>query len=197
MKIKIAPNASKKLKSLPADILAQVDSKLLAGETGLDVAKWLQQGKHYPEDDVYALKKILERYRKGELRARTIERIATAQKTDATHTVAKRMNAMDELQDLCSQQRYRLDKLLMREGNTVENGILLKDATREIEVMKNLLVDLGRLQLETGVIARAPKNYKGSITDANGVTATFEWTEEQEKLFAELEGLEQHGNRTG
>lgn len=194
MKIKVQAGTSKKLKALPKEVLSVVDTKLLAGEPALDVARWIQDdAKQLQDDELYALKKLLERYRKGELRARTIERIATAQATEATHTVAKRMNAMEEMHDLCMQQRYRLDKMLMRESEMAAKGILLKDATREIEVMKTLLVDLGRLQLETGVLARAPKSYKGSITDANGQTATFEWTEEQEKLFAELEGME-HGS---
>jgi hypothetical protein len=190
MKLKVNPASHKKVKSLPPDILAQVDSKLLSGESGLDVAKWLQDdAKQFVGDDVYNLKKTLERYRQGELRAKTIERIATAQKTDSTVTIARRMNALEEMQDLAKQQRARLDAMLMRESQ-MPNGILLKDATREVAMMKDLLVDLGRLQLETGVLARAPKSFKGSITNPDGTVKHFEWTEEQEKLFAELEGMD-------
>jgi hypothetical protein len=189
MKLKVNPTSHKKVKSLPADILMQVDSKLLSGESGLDVAKWLKdECKLCADEDLYNLKKNLERYRQGELRARTIERIATAQKTDSTTTIAKRMNAMEEMQELAIQQRARLDRMLMKESE-LPNGILLKDATREVAMMKDLLVDLGRLQLETGLLARAPKSFKGSITDPSGVVTQFEWTEEQEKLFAELEGV--------
>lgn len=188
MKIKVNPASHKKVKSLPSDILARVDSKLLAGESGLDVAKFLQEDcKIFVGEDLYGLKKNLERYRQGELRARTIERIATAQKTEGTATIAKRLNAMDEMHDLVIQQRHRLDRMLMRESE-MPNGILLKDTSHEARLLKDLLVDLGRLQLETGVIARAPKTFRGSITDPDGTTKQFEWTEEQEKLFAELEG---------
>jgi len=190
MKIKVNSASHKKIKSLPADILAKVDSKLLSGEGGLDVAKWLQEeAKQFVGEDPYNLKKSLERYRQGDLRARTIERIATAQKTDNLSTVVKRMNALEEMQELAVVQRNRLDKLLMKEAD-MPNGILLKDASREVVVMKDLLVDLGRLQLETGVLARAPKSFKGSVTNPDGTVKHFEWTEEQEKLYAELEGAE-------
>lgn len=190
MKLKVNSASHKKIKSLPADILAKVDSKLLSGEGGLDVAKWLQEeAKQFVGEDPYNLKKSLERYRQGDLRARTIERIATAQKTDNLSTVVKRMNALEEMQELAVVQRNRLDKLLMKEAE-MPNGILLKDASREVVVMKDLLVDLGRLQLETGVLARAPKSFKGSVTNPDGTVKHFEWTEEQEKLYAELEGAE-------
>ncbi|CAA2141502.1 hypothetical protein [Hyphomicrobium sp. ghe19] len=190
MKIKVSPQASKKIKSLPPEVLATVDSKLLLGESGLDVAKYLQNDcKQFVGEDIYNLKKSLERYRQGDLRVRAIERITTAQKTEKTSTIARRMNAMEELDTLAQQQRGRLDKMLMKESE-MPAGILLKDATREIGMLKDLLVDLGRLQLETGILARAPKSFKGSIVDPAGTVTQFEWTEEQEKLHAELESLE-------
>ena len=55
----------------------------------------------------------------------------------------------------------------------------------EGRLLKEMLVELGRLQLETGVLARAPKKITAP-SDPNGGVQTFEWTQEQEALFNEL-----------
>lgn len=189
MKMKVVPQAYKKLKSLGEDVMAKLDSKLLSGETGLDVAKWIKEDlKLLPKDDIYSLKKCLERYRRSELRNKTIERIANVQAGDGITTIQRRFNAMEELTELSLQQRARVDKMIMREA-AMPGGILLKDTSREIALMKDLLVDLGRVQLETGLLQRASKSIKGTITDPDGTVKKFEWSEEQEELYQTLEEL--------
>lgn len=189
MKIKMKGNTFKKLKAIDPDILAQLDSKLTLGDTAMDCARWLQNDhKLFLESDISALKKQLERYRGSELRDKTIERIAVVQKKAEVATIARRLNAMEELDVLAQQQRARLDKLLAKEA-LLPDGILLKDATREIAMLKDLLVDLGRMQLETGLMPRAARTFKGSLTGPDGMVSQFEWTEEQEQLYRELEGM--------
>ena len=66
----------------------------------------------------------------------------------------------------------------------------LKNTTNEIRLLKDMLVDLGRVQMETGLLPRAAKTIKGTVTGADGQIKEFAWTEEQEELFKEIEELE-------
>ena len=70
-----------------------------------------------------------------------------------------------------------------------DKPLLLKSTTDEIRLLKEMLVDLGRVQMETGVLPKATRKVTGMITDAAGVIAEFSWTEEQEQLYHELERI--------
>lgn len=177
----------KKFKALGAAVMAEIDRRLLAGESGKTVAKWLQEdAKRLVKENRSTLQKQLERYRGGELRKKTLERIAGVQSNAAITVIQARLDAMNEMERLAKEQRNRLDRLLVKEAE-LPKGILLKDATREIAIMKDLLVEVSKLQLETGVMVRAPKNVKGSITDPTGAVTEFEWSEEHQALCKELD----------
>ena len=188
MKIKVKKAAFSTLRALGDEVMSRVDSRLLSGESATAIAHWIQHDlkllTNVKEDST---RKMLERYRETDLRNRTIQRIMVAQSQVPLKTVERRLNAMDELEELVRIQRSRVDKVLMKETE-LPGGILLKSASEEIKLLKEMLVDLGRQQLETGVIARASRTFKGQVTDANGEVKEFVWTEEQEKLFKELEG---------
>jgi hypothetical protein len=188
MKIKVKKAAFSTLRALGDEVMSRVDSRLLSGESAIAIAHWLQHDlkllTNVKEDST---RKMLERYRETDLRNRTMQRIMVAQSQVPLKTVEKRLNAMDELEEMVRIQRSRVDKVLMKE-TVLPGGILLKSTSEEIKLLKEMLVDLGRQQLETGVMARASRTFKGQMTDANGEVKEFIWTEEQEKLFKELEG---------
>lgn len=190
MSDKTSRQAFSKIKALPKEIVEAIDGKLMSGDPALAVAKYLQDdAKVFLSDDLYNLKKLLERYRKSDLQKRVAERIFQTTKTQATSALAKRVNAMDELNDLIRIQRDRVALICSREALAKESKILLKDATRELQVLEGMLVNLARLQLETGWIPKAPKNFKGSIANPDGTVTEFEWTEEQEQLYSDLEAI--------
>ncbi len=183
-KVKVG-TALNKLQSLGDEVLSLVDSKLTSGVPASQVAAWLQdECKLFPEVKPPSVKKMLERYRKGELRNKVMARISEAHVNLPLATVQKRLNALDEMEEMVRLQRGRVDKML-----TLETGkpILLKATSDEIRLLKDMLMDLGRIQLETGVLARAAKKISGSIIGADGQQKQFEWTEAQEKLVKELE----------
>ena len=94
---------------------------------------------------------------------------------------------MDELEEMVRIQRVRVDKMLaLEEGKPM----LIGATTGEIKLLKEMLVDLGRVQLETGFLTRAPKTIKGVLANARGERIEFSWTEEQEQLYRELENVE-------
>lgn len=183
--------AFKRLQELSPDMVEEVDRRLLAGETPSSVAAWLQ-------DDVGAfkdlqqssLKKQLERYRGTGLKAKVLQEVT--EKTNRMSAVAlrKRVNALTELQELAERQKARFEKVFMRE-HPMPGGILLKQVGDEARLLKEILVELGKLQLETGMgLVRAPRRIMGSITDPDGEVKEFAWTEEQEQLYRELEVID-------
>lgn len=186
MKLKISTRAHSKLKALGEEVMNEIDRRLLAGEPASSLAAWLQVDLGKLKDvQPASAKKMLERYRETELRDKTLARIAAVQTNDSIKTVSVRLNAMDELEDMVRIQSGRLRKLLTQEEG-LPNGIINKAVNPEMRLLKEMMVDLGRLQLETGVLARASKTFKGTVTTEEGEVRHFEWTEEQEKLFSEL-----------
>ena len=188
MKMKEHGGAYAALKALGDDVLEQIDAKLTAGESGGAVAKWLQEEMKLLADGKRAsLTRKLERYRGTELRNKVISRITEAATSASIKTLAKRVNAMDELEEMVRIQRVRVDKMLaLEEGKPM----LIGATTGEIKLLKEMLVDLGRVQLETGFLTRAPKTIKGVLANARGERIEFSWTEEQEQLYRELENVE-------
>jgi acyl-CoA reductase-like NAD-dependent aldehyde dehydrogenase len=175
------------LKTLGTDIVLQIDEKLIAGETGRMVADWLQKAGLLKDVKREALIRMIERYRGTEVREKLVKRIADAQTGKSLITVARRATALEELEEIARIQRKRVDKMLALEDG---KPMLITATSNEIRMLKEILVDLGHMQLETGVIVRAPKTVKGVMTGRNGEEVAFSWTEEQAKLYRELEGVE-------
>jgi len=67
-----------------------------------------------------------------------------------------------------------------------DKPMLLKTTTDELRLMKELLVSLGSMQLETGVMGRATKTITGTVTDGMGLVKAFSWQEAEERLYTEL-----------
>lgn len=185
-KKKVRPGEFKQLKACSPEIIETVEARLLSGEPARAIAKALHMDGHLTEMKEDALVKALTRYRGSELRAKTIERIAGVQRNAGIAQIQVRLNALDEIEGLVRLQKGRVDKLLTKESLLPE-GIILKDASNEMRLLKEMLVDLGKVQLETGVLAKASKTYKGQFQGPDGNMHAFEWTEEQEQLFKSIE----------
>jgi hypothetical protein len=178
--------AFKRLKALGADAMAEIDERLSQGQTPTAVTKWMQSEKNWlPDMKEGSLKKTLDRYLQKEVRPRALARLSEANRKVPLAAVQKRMNAMERLADLVDTQALRLDKVLKREKD-LPAGMLLGDVKHEARLLKDMLVDLGRLQIETGVLARAPRRMTGTLLNPNGEVTEFTWTEEAEQLYAEI-----------
>ncbi len=180
-----ASEAFKSLKELGPDKMAAIDEMLTRGVVAAQVAsiiqdEWGMLG-GIKRDSV---KKTLERYRKSELRDRIVAQIAGASDGLRASTLQKRASALDSLQELVEIQTGRFKKMLAREA---QGPLLLKQVSDEGRLLKEMLVELGRLQLETGVLSRAPKKVTGTVTDATGQVSNFQWTQEQDELFRSIE----------
>ena len=176
--------AFRDLYALGEERVGKIDDLLTKGLPASQVVEVIQgEWKVWTDRKAGTVKKMLERYRKGPLRQRIVHQVATATEHIRASTLRARLNALDELNDLVGHQKDRYLKMYEREKPT---ALLMKQVTEEGRLLKEMLVELGRLQLETGVLARAPKKVTGTITDPNGGVQTFEWTQEQEALFNEL-----------
>ena len=181
--------AFKALKDIGQDRLAQIDEMLSKGVVASQVAAIIKdEWQLMPTTKLESVKKMLERYRKSELRDRIVNQIAGVTEGMRASTLQKKASALDGLQELVDIQTGRFKKMLAREAMA---PLLLKQVSDEGRLLKEMLVELGRLQLETGFLARAPKKVTGSMTDAAGNVSVFEWTQEQEEL-AKLVDQETH-----
>ncbi len=182
-------HAFTRLKELPAEAVAQVEQKLLTGTTCSAVATWMHDELGVFKDIKHAsLKKNLERYRASDLKDKVIDDL-TKGKDKNIGLVKKRLSALDEIERLVEIQKGRLEKALLKEAQLP--GMLTKQATDESRLLKEMLVELGKIQLETGVLKRAPKTVSGSVFDPQtGETKQYQWTEEQDALFKQLDGVD-------
>jgi hypothetical protein len=188
----VAAEAFKPLKDLGKEKMAAIDSMLTKGIVASQVAALIKdEWKALPGVKVESVKKMLERYRKSELRQRIVDQVAGTTAGLRASTLQKKASAMDMLQELVEIQTGRFKKMLVKEQPT---PLLMKQVSDEGRLLKEMLVELGRLQLETGVLARAPKKVTGQVTDASGQVSTFEWTQEQDELFKSIESGPKRGD---
>jgi hypothetical protein len=182
------PEAFKALRALGDERVADVDDMLSRGMPASAVARVIQEEWGELKDrQTASVKKMLERYRGSDLREKMIAEVRQATHGISISTLRKKLNAMDELEQLVMVQKSRFEKMLLRERT---GPLLLKQVTEEGKLLKEMLVDLGKLQLETGVLRRAPRTVSGTVTDEFGNVRAFAWTEEQERLYRQLENVE-------
>ena len=176
-----------KLKSVGPELLHELDEKLKFGTSSHEVAAYLHENGALTDVKADSLRKMLDRYRQTELRDKTIAALTQAQRKDTGVMVAKRLHAIDELEELARVQHARLTKVLTQEQKA---PLLIKQVGEEASRLQSMLTDLARLQLETGLIQRAPKKVFGTMTTPDGKPHEFVWTEEFDKLNEELQEFE-------
>jgi hypothetical protein len=182
--------AFKELNEAGKDIVAEVDDRMLSGQTARTVATWLHEEKGlFKNLKLSSLKKNLERYRATTLKDRVVGELTEKAWPGRAQNVKKRLLALDEMERIVAIQTGRMEKLLIKEQQLPE-GILLNQARDELRLLKEMVTELGKLQLETGVMARAPKRLTGTVTSPDGEKREFTWTEEQERLMVDLDRLE-------
>lgn len=178
--------AFKKLYDLGDDRMAEIDRLLQAGVYTSQIVRTIQEDwGELTEDKPDSLKRTLERYRASDFRNKVVAAVAGFKGN--TSAMVKRVNAMDELQSLVMVQKGRFEKALTQEAKA---PLPMKMVSDEARLLKDLLIELGHMQMETGVMPRAAKKTTGVITDENGVARQFSWTEEQEQLFREVADLD-------
>lgn len=172
------------IKSLGDDILLGIEARLLDGDSGARVCAWLQDEMQVLADVLPGtLKKTLERYRSKELRQKTIKKIAEAQRGVTLRTVTQHFNAITELEALAIIQRARVDKMLAMEK---DKPMILKVTSDEIRLLKETLVSLGDMQMDTGLLTRAGKGVGATPVDRMATAQVFTWDDARQQLYEEM-----------
>ena len=179
--------AHARLKSIGPELMHEVDEKLKFGKSSHEVAAYLHEQGALDDVKADSLRKMLDRYRQTELRDKTIAALTQAQKGGTYVKAVQRLHAIDELEELCRIQHARVTKVM---GTETKAPLLIAQVGNEISRLHSLLSDLARLQLETGLIQRAPKKVFGAMTTPDGKPHEFVWTEEFDKLNEELQEFE-------
>lgn len=183
----MAKKAFAKLHTLPKETVAHVESRLMEGDSPMAIANWLQNDMgQFLDMKPATLKKNLERYRSVDLKDKVVSGILGANKGKSVSTLAKQVSALNEITDMVMIQRARVEKLMVSEAKMT--GLTMKTLSDEMRLFKELCSELGKLQLETGVLARAPKKLTGSVTDpGTGEVRTFSWSEENDLAMKTIE----------
>lgn len=99
----------------------------------------------------------------------------------------KQVSVLQDLQWTTMLQRARLEKAYEREK---VSPLPLESVSKELMNYQRLLTETGRMQLEIGVLQKAPKKVTGIVAGVDGRPQTFSWTEEHEALLAVLDDVE-------
>lgn len=155
------------LKGLGDETLDTIQMFLREGRTAVDVALWIQEDRKLLTDmEPEALQRMLQRYNK-ELKKETA--MVAAQSMVRDMDFAGRVDALRETTSMAAIQKARVLKIYEKEQE-MPGGLLLKQVSEELELFRKILTTLGTLQLETGILPRAPKVQMGQVEQVSKIT---------------------------
>jgi hypothetical protein len=164
-----------RLLALGDEAVAEIKGRLARGDSAREVAEWLQSEGRCLDARLEALVNQLGRFRRAEVVDAAIERLERRLKHSTHPGIAlKKLSALARLTLLVEVQRERVEKALAQEDKL--ESALLQMASEAIRDYRICLVELARLQLETGILPRAPRSVAGRIQQTdNGLE--FGWAE--------------------
>lgn len=182
----------KQLKSLPEERLRTVEQMMRRGDAAEEIATTIQKWGHLVQMKVPALRQAVIRYRTDIVRDQINELLNGKDLLDKATGLAKKLDALDEMMSLYYVQRARIQKLMLMEDELPALSLLTSHEAlkEELGLANQMLKEISRLQLETGIMRRAPKSISVSPPDENGVV-TYRVTEES------IHALEMFMNEAG
>jgi hypothetical protein len=168
---KLHVDAFERLHRLGQERVSIVDDMLIKGMSTHDVARTIQEDWGESTDVSHdAIRKMLDRYRTKVLAPKVSAFVAkNADKAVTTHEARRiyhQLDVMQEMTELLAIQKQRINKMLKREEGL---PTLIGSVRGEIETASRILKELGIMQLETGILRRAPKTLTASIDDGTQV----------------------------
>lgn len=169
-------NKYARLYALGPDRLDRINMMMMQDTTIAEVADVICDEWGFYADEREALEKQLQRYRLEQIDSNLAARARNAERTDTGRRLVQyreeQLDIMKEMRDGIAVQKRRINKFLDREENL---PIPLNAVKFEMKLYVDMLKEYARLQLETGLLRRAPKQVSGSfhIDEENG-TLEFE-----------------------
>lgn len=181
--------------------LAQFEAMLTRGGIYTDIIKVIkQEWKLFLDTSDRTLEDKIGRYNTHVMKPK-LEYMTDSEKRQQLHAeVVKLEEVVDVNKDLvrlaCIQKRRveritGIENLMMVPGSTTVPTSITDEARKEIKVLADVLEKLAKVQLETGVIKRAPKFISGEIqrSDENDpLKLTFQLTENFIDTLNSIEG---------
>ena len=171
-------NKYARLYALGPDKLQKIDVMLIKGETATEVGRVITEEWGFYADELDALIKQITRYRTEEI---TSKIGALAEVASNSHRgrslVAMRTDQLDVMADqvdLIEVQKARINKAM---GQELQMPLLLSTIKYELRLLMDMYKQYAALQLETGLLRRAPKV----------VSTSFHFDEETGMLAFEAE----------
>jgi hypothetical protein len=180
---------SPRLKKLGEKRFNYIKDRILIGDTLESIGRTIHDDWGECHDIKFeSLVKVLKRFRQATYKLEAVKGLESQGRTVLTAHLKKQLSAIDELTEAVEHQRRRLDKALSMEGQ--QSKLLMKVTSDEMKLYALMLEKLGHLQLETGVIKRAPKIVHGSVIDQDGAIRQFSWAQEDEDLTKLIEHVQ-------
>lgn len=178
-KSRVPTDKFKRFDTLTLEQRAVVDN-MLQRSTVPKVAAMIQKDwKIWTDISTFSLEQLLRRYKDEYIHAQMTAAVTRLQKksgpaAQAIQYFGEQLNVIEELTSLVDVQKERLAKILKKlESNELPN----KGVREELDLLMKMLREVGNLQLETGIMRRAPKEIKGTLT--NGVDTPVEFRIEE------------------
>lgn len=170
---------------LGEETVEELEQRMLDGQKDVEIVAWLHSEKgallnKSPE----SLARTLSRYRRDVIRPRELDRVVKRNRGTSTHHLRKKTDTLERLRTHLDIQEGRFHKAYDKEKNS---PLLMEQVTKEGEILRKGLIDLAKLEMEVGVIPRAPRTTQGTMTSSDGTQATFTWTEQDARLLEELD----------
>lgn len=195
------PNAYSRFEELGAERLGALEQMLMKGMGFSDIVRVIHnEWELWQEVKANTLVKQLGRYRDKYLVPRwqhMEKKVATraigqdAQSAGVRREMVERLNVMDRLEEVSEIQRKRILKMAKRES---EMPVVTDALTKLFKDYQQGLGQIAHLQLETGILKRAPKVMTGQfgLSDGDG-RAVFEFAiieqQQQRAALADMSDL--------
>lgn len=167
------PTKHKLLLTIGPERIERVDSMFRQGESTGYVTRVIQDSwKLLTDVEPDTLKKALSTYRKDRVREAMVETLVEQHLVDPVTRLANKVDPLNELYKLVYIQRGRVGDCLDKEGKTPK-----ENTRKEINVFRQLLIDVANIQIEMGILPRATKSLRTTVGE-DGVM-TFRMTEEE------------------
>jgi len=174
----------------PEERLADLDALLFEGKGVHAIATIIQkEWGFYRGKAAKTVSRHIQQYQESDLGKSRMAELEAQEEKVLEQRFDRRVDVMRELEDLMLMQKDRLSKLYEKE-KVMPSGLNLKQIDTMIRDLANTGTQLAKLQMATGVIAKAPTKVTGVVTDPEGTRHPFSWTTATESLFQRINEID-------
>lgn len=187
---KVLARTPSTIQDFPEERLADLDLMLFEGKKGVHAIATIIQKEwgFYKDKTTKTIARHVQAYKESALGQSRMEELAAQEEKVLEQRFDRRVDVMKELEDLFLLQKERVTKLYTKEKD-MPGGLSLKQLDALARDMASTGAALAKLQMATGVIAKAPTKITGTVMDDTGTERPFSWTSATAALYEEVTRL--------